>query len=149
VGPMKTTENLSRICRSQDRPAVNWVRSQQCSIKCTNCNVSPYLTVVPGYYVQIFFPTTDQIKNTKDMKFASYSWQCLRWLKQYDIVTCKGLAWLIIMGSGFDDWIYWHFFTTTVDYNSSHVELLLHDVCLTNLSEESLTPFNARMNSLL
>jgi hypothetical protein len=42
------------------------------------------------------------------------------------------------MGSGFDDWIYWHFFTITVNYNSSHTELL-NDVCLTNPYEESLT----------
>jgi hypothetical protein len=34
------------------------------------------------------------------------------------------LAWLIIMGFGLDDWIYWHFFTITVNYNSSHIELL-------------------------
>jgi hypothetical protein len=53
-------------------------------------------------------------------------------------VTRKGLAWLIIMGSGFGDFIYWHFFTITVDYNSSHIELLLNDVCLANLSEEFL-----------
>jgi hypothetical protein len=46
------------------------------------------------------------------------------------------------MGSGFDDWIYWHFFTITADYNSSHTELLLNDVCLTNLYEESLTALN-------
>jgi hypothetical protein len=43
------------------------------------------------------------------------------------------------MGSAFDDWVFWHFFTVTVDYNSSHIELLLDDVCLTNLFEESLT----------
>jgi hypothetical protein len=43
------------------------------------------------------------------------------------------------MDSGFDERIYWHFFTITVDYNSSHTELILNDVCLTNLSEESLT----------
>jgi hypothetical protein len=42
------------------------------------------------------------------------------------------------MDSGFDDWVYWHFFTITVDYDSSDIELLLNDVCLTNLSEESL-----------
>jgi hypothetical protein len=41
------------------------------------------------------------------------------------------------MGSGPDDWIYWHFFTITVEYNSSHIELLLNDVCLTNLSRIS------------
>jgi hypothetical protein len=50
-----------------------------------------------------------------------------------EIVIYVGLAWLIIMGSGFDDWIYWHFFTITVSYNSSHIELLLSDVCLTNV----------------
>jgi hypothetical protein len=33
-------------------------------------------------------------------------------------------AWLIIMGSTFDGWIYWHFFVITVDYNNSHIELL-------------------------
>jgi hypothetical protein len=39
------------------------------------------------------------------------------------------------MGSGFADWVHWHFFTITADY----VELLLNDVCLTNLSVESPT----------
>jgi hypothetical protein len=43
------------------------------------------------------------------------------------------------MGSGFDDWIYWHFLKFTVSYNSSHIVLLLNDVCLTNYSEESVT----------
>jgi hypothetical protein len=43
------------------------------------------------------------------------------------------------MGSGFDDWVYLHFVTITVGYNSSHIELLLNDVCPTNLYEESLT----------
>jgi hypothetical protein len=38
------------------------------------------------------------------------------------------------MGSGFDDWVYWHFLTITDNYNSSHIELLLN-VCLTNLYE--------------
>jgi hypothetical protein len=42
------------------------------------------------------------------------------------------------VSSGFYDWVYWPFFTITVDYNSSHIELLLNDVSLTNLSEESL-----------
>jgi hypothetical protein len=53
------------------------------------------------------------------------------------------------MGSRSDDWVYWHFFTITVDYNSSHIELLLDDVCLTNLYEEFLNELNSRMNSLL
>jgi hypothetical protein len=47
------------------------------------------------------------------------------------------LAWLTIMDFGSDDWIYWHFFTITTNYNSSHTELLLHDVCLTNLRQIS------------
>jgi hypothetical protein len=39
-------------------------------------------------------------------------------LKSYILNCCilsriRGLAWRIIMGSGFDDWIYWHFFTIT------------------------------------
>jgi hypothetical protein len=52
------------------------------------------------------------------------------------------------MGSGFDDWVYWHFFTITVNYNSSHIELLnsltdelrlLSDECsMKNVSEEPL-----------
>jgi hypothetical protein len=29
------------------------------------------------------------------------------------------IPWIIIMGSRFDDWIYWHFFTVTTNYNSS------------------------------
>jgi hypothetical protein len=37
------------------------------------------------------------------------------------------------MSSGLDDWICWHFFTIKVTYNSSYIELLLNDVCLTNL----------------
>jgi hypothetical protein len=56
------------------------------------------------------------------------------------IVTCWGLAWLIIMGSGVDDWIYWHFFTVTLTYDSSRIEL-----SLTNLSEESLTDLSLNL----
>jgi hypothetical protein len=41
------------------------------------------------------------------------------------------------MGSGIDDWVYWHLLTITVDFNSSHIELLLNDVCLTNPYEKS------------
>jgi hypothetical protein len=53
-------------------------------------------------------------------------------------------------GSRFDDWVYWHFFTITVDYNSSHIELLLNDVSLKNLSlnsDWSLLHSNARISS--
>jgi hypothetical protein len=53
------------------------------------------------------------------------------------------------MGSGFDDWLYWHFFKITINYNSSHIEILLNsltdelrllsDECsMKNVSEESL-----------
>jgi hypothetical protein len=41
----------------------------------------------------------------------------------------SGFAWQIIMVSGLDDWIYWHFFTITVNYDSSQsmtVSDLLH-----------------------
>jgi hypothetical protein len=58
-------------------------------------------------------------------------------------VTYRGLAWLIIMGSGFDDWVYWHFFTFALDYESSHVELLWmpYEEPLWRISHESLTNF--------
>jgi hypothetical protein len=59
---------------------------------------------------------------------------------QYTInsVTYKGLAWRIIMGSIFVDRVYWRFFTITVDYNRSHIELLLNDVYLSLISNWSL-----------
>jgi hypothetical protein len=41
------------------------------------------------------------------------------------------------MGSRFDGWDHWHFVTITVDYNSSHIELLLNEVFLSNLSQIS------------
>jgi hypothetical protein len=46
------------------------------------------------------------------------------------------------MGSGFDDLLDASV-TITVDYNSLHIELLLNDVCLTNLYEESLALSNS------
>jgi hypothetical protein len=58
----------------------------------------------------------------------------------YNTVTYPEFAWLIIMGSGFDDWVYWHFFTITLNYNSSNIELL-HDVCLGWISNWFLTNF--------
>jgi hypothetical protein len=36
------------------------------------------------------------------------------------IVTYEGLAWLIITGSGLDDWIYWHF-----DYSYNQLQSIL------------------------
>jgi hypothetical protein len=35
------------------------------------------------------------------------------------------------MGSGFDDSVYWQFFTITLDYNNPHIELLLDNEFLT------------------
>jgi hypothetical protein len=42
------------------------------------------------------------------------------------------------MGSGFVDRVYWHFLTITVNYNSSHIEFSLNNVCLANHYEETL-----------
>jgi IS4 transposase len=39
------------------------------------------------------------------------------------------------MGYELDDSVYWHFFAITVNYNSSHSELLLNELRL--LSDES------------
>jgi hypothetical protein len=64
------------------------------------------------------------------------------------IIYCHvwGFAWRIKIGSVFDDWIYWHFFTITTNYESSHIELLLnHELRL--LSDEC--SHDLRMNSLL
>jgi hypothetical protein len=61
-----------------------------------------------------------------------------------------GLAWRIIMGSGFHDWGYWHFFTITVNCKSSHIELLLDAVWRTchwlerPLSHELMNPWRSR-----
>jgi hypothetical protein len=60
------------------------------------------------------------------------------------------------MGSGFDDWVYWHSFTITINCNSSHIELLLNsltgelrplsDECsMKELSEESMTASNVQV----
>jgi hypothetical protein len=38
------------------------------------------------------------------------------------------------MGSRYDYFVHLHFFTIAVEYNKSHIEFLLNDVCLTNVS---------------
>jgi hypothetical protein len=38
--------------------------------------------------------------------------------------TYTGLVWLITMGSGFDDWVYCHFFTIIINFNSPLIEIL-------------------------
>jgi hypothetical protein len=39
----------------------------------------------------------------------------------FQIVYCHvcRVTWLIIMGFGFEEWIYWHLFTVTINYDSS------------------------------
>jgi hypothetical protein len=59
------------------------------------------------------------------------------------IATYKGLAWLIIVGSEFGDWVYWHF-TITVNHNTLHIELLLNDVWRTSMKNFSLFEFRSR-----
>jgi hypothetical protein len=55
----------------------------------------------------------------------------------YDTVTCTWLAWRIIMGSGFDECVYWHFFTITINYNSSQL-MTVHDSFLSLLDHDRL-----------
>jgi hypothetical protein len=64
-----------------------------------------------------------------------------------------GFAWLIIMGSKLDDWIYWHFFTITINYNSSQsmtvycsLHSLLNYECLLFHSDEWRTKNSFRLN---
>jgi hypothetical protein len=73
-----------------------------------NCNVCVYFIIPYFYFMYILFG--------------------------YTILRYRGLAWLIIMGSKFDDWIYWHFFTITVTDDGSHIELLLNKLLV--LSDE-------------
>jgi hypothetical protein len=55
------------------------------------------------------------------------------------------------MGSRSDDCVSWSFFTITVDYNSSHIELLLNDVSYESLPDLRLvsTLSNSQMHCLL
>jgi hypothetical protein len=52
----------------------------------------------------------------------------------------SGLAWLIIMRSGLDDWIYWHFFTVAMNYDFSHL-MTVYDSLHSLLDQEHL-PFH-------
>jgi hypothetical protein len=94
------------------------------------------------------------------LKLFQFSFRCWKieemyWLKIikeiFYIVKYSGFAWRIIMGCIFDDWVYWYFFTITVDYNSSDIELLLNDVCVTNLSlvsDRYFSSSNSRIHCL-
>jgi hypothetical protein len=53
------------------------------------------------------------------------------------------------MGSGFDYWVYWHFFTITVGFNSSHIEFLLNGVCLTNFSLPRILSLSLSLSLML
>jgi hypothetical protein len=55
-------------------------------------------------------------------------------------VSYNSVTWRIIMGSGLEDWVYWHFFTIRVSYISSHIELLLNAL--------RLLPDECRMKNL-
>jgi hypothetical protein len=47
---------------------------------------------------------------SKDLQFE-ISWKLIQRFPSHDkILTRIGVTWLIIMGSGLDDWIYWHFY---------------------------------------
>jgi hypothetical protein len=54
-------------------------------------------------------------------------------------VTYCGFAWLIMMDSGSDDWIYWPFFTITINFDSSH-SMTVHNSLQSLLNYECL-PF--------
>jgi hypothetical protein len=67
------------------------------------------------------------------------------------VVTYKGLAWLIIMGYKFDDWVYWHFFIITINYDSFQLmtvydslrSLLDHERLFFRCDESLFTPSTA------
>jgi hypothetical protein len=62
-------------------------------------------------------------RNQFESRWQLWGPQILLIWNNLNVIYCdvSGLMWLIIMDSGFHDWIYWHFFTITVDYSSSHV----------------------------
>jgi hypothetical protein len=51
-----------------------------------------------------------------------------------DILPSIGVGVTKIMGSGIDDWVYWHFFAVTINFYSSHIELVPNNICMTILS---------------
>jgi hypothetical protein len=63
----------------------------------------------------------------------------LTWLlhNMFHTVTYSGLAWLIIMASGFSGCIYWHFFTVTISCDSSD-SLTGYDSLHSSLDHERL-----------
>jgi hypothetical protein len=55
----------------------------------------------------------------RDRSISLYSSKIVDKKELLRTVTYSGSEWRILMGPGLDDWIYWHFFTTTSNYNSS------------------------------
>jgi hypothetical protein len=83
--------------------------------------------------------------NVGDIKMV---WNVLAIIfSKHDTGMYSGLAWLITMGSGLGDWIYWHFFTITIIYDSSQSmtvyntlhSLLDHECLLFHCDEWLLT----------
>jgi hypothetical protein len=52
------------------------------------------------------------------LRIKKYNCKLYLWITFYYIDTYSGLARLVTMGSGFDYWVYWHFFTITIYYYS-------------------------------
>jgi hypothetical protein len=50
------------------------------------------------------------------VKWQGDAWTVFRLVGNYHM---SGVLWLIITGSGWNDWIYWHFFRITINYTSS------------------------------
>jgi hypothetical protein len=87
---------------------------------CKKCNLScPYIAVkndtgfgsrnehnlnTSGFRNIVFFCVLLNVERWTKSKNP-----VIRNLTVAHIVTCKVFAWLIIMDSGFDDWVYWHF----------------------------------------
>jgi hypothetical protein len=60
----------------------------------------------------------EKLNRSRQYSF-SYNSQVKCFRTHVDIVTCEEFVWLIIPGSGLDDWVYWHFLTITTNYYSS------------------------------
>jgi hypothetical protein len=72
------------------------------------------------------------------------------------IATYDGFAWLIIMGSGFDDWIYWQFCLQLQSVITAHNQWLSTTRSIstnvfssTETNDKWMNRLNSRMNSFL
>jgi hypothetical protein len=99
-----------------------------------HCSMSAHLKIVPlldVHQLLMLFPGTLTYSEPGTFSIVFYNVIIIIIIITVCIyvymVTYYGLSWRIIMGSRFGDWIYWYFFTVTVDYNCSHIERLLND----------------------